>query len=48
MSLIYQDNYCIESNYRLAEQWYKRARANGWLEIAPAKKDVRIDFMIKN
>ena len=45
MSLFYQDNYCITASYRLAEQWYKRARANGWLEIAPAKKDVRIDFM---
>ena len=42
MSLFYRDHHCSAADRCLAEEWYLRAVSNGWLEIAPAKKDVRI------
>ena len=48
MSIFYRDNHCIAPDSLRAEIWYKRAIANGWLEIAPAQKDVRIDFYLHN
>ena len=44
MSLLYRDNYCLSPDLTLSEKWYLRAVSNGWLEMAPAKKDVRIAF----
>ena len=42
-SLCYRDGYIFAYNdLRLADIWYRRASANGWLKIAPAQKDIRI------
>ena len=43
MSIFYRDGYCITPNLRLADEWYNRAKANGWQKIAPAKKDIHIE-----
>ena len=43
MSIFYRDDYCITPNLRLADEWYNRAKANGWQNIAPAKKDIHIE-----
>ena len=43
MHLLYSDgnfNLFHELDLRRAERWYKKAAANGWLEIAPDKEDI--------
>ena len=44
MSLLYRDGYCFQgARFRQAYEWYQRAMKSGWLEIAPAKRDVRLE-----
>ena len=46
MSLFYRGHIgSAYSDYRRSENWYKKAVAHGWLDISPAQKDVRIDYL---
>lgn len=42
MSLFYRDGIgTFGADYSLSEKWYRQAVRDGWLAIAPAKKDVK-------
>ena len=42
MSLFYRDGIGTSvADYSLSEKWYRQAVRDGWLAIAPAKKDVK-------